>query len=152
MNQHCSCQLISQPLPQQHHIWATSVTYTAAWSNIEYLTLEAWDWNHILMDINWVLIPVSSNRNSWIIFLSMWLMHVCGFVHFSFYIINILKKNYLNSEIKIKWRKRKMKFYKHTSGLRIFNLFLGISPHLSSITLILKVEYGTFLKYSTHLF
>ena len=44
-------QLEPVPQPQQHQIWAASVTYAAACGNAGSLTLnEAMDWTHILTD------------------------------------------------------------------------------------------------------
>ena len=57
-----SCQ--PTPQPQQCRIWATSVTYTTAHSNIFNPLSKARDGTCVLMDALSDLFPLSHNRNS----------------------------------------------------------------------------------------
>ena len=60
-------QLRPMSQPQQHQIWATSVTYVVACTNAR--TLTHWSWLGIKPASSqrqcWVLIPLNHDRNSW---------------------------------------------------------------------------------------
>ena len=125
MNQSCSCWLT----PQQHGIWATSVTYTVACGKARSLTLWVWPGIElILMDTSQIHNPLSHSGNSLLHILKqsavfiLLLMFYCFVLIFTLDMRSILL-NMHNSAIQILQHTHRQT---HTDIIWLKNSFLPI--------------------------